>query len=196
MSSVPFVPFPSQVLDFDRNGSLPDASIPALPLALHAAAAVGDRAWVRWHLTRGASPSEPGPGGWSPLHHAAIRGDERLAQLLLAAGAAPDQRCASGCAGATPLHCAIAGRASAVVGRLLAAGARTDLRDDVGYTPLHLAAELGDLGITRALLRAGARPTAEIDEWTPLDLARRGRHHAVAALLAQVAAKPCRVTSR
>jgi ankyrin repeat protein len=76
-----------------------------------------------------------------------------------------------------------------VVEALLAAGASPAATDDAGYTPLHLAAERGDLPIVRLLLLARAEVDVFIGETTPMDLARRGRHGQVVGLLRQMGAR-------
>jgi ankyrin repeat protein len=129
--------------------------------------------------------------GFGPLHRAAFSGDVRKVRRLIAAGVPLDTRSThpGGCAGATPLHLAVAGGWAVVVELLLDAGAGPAATDDAGYTSLHLAAERGELPIVRLLLRAGADVTALIGETTPLDLARRGRHGVVAGLLMQLHAR-------
>lgn len=126
-----------------------------------------------------------GTDGWAPLHHAAFAGQVASAQLLIAGGADVDQRSDHGCSGATPLLCAAAGGHAPLVDLLLARGARVEARDEAGYTSLLLASELGHAGVVRALLLHGADATAEIGDTGALELARRGRHARVVALLRQ-----------
>lgn len=156
---------------------------------LHTATITGDRATVRLHLARGVEPGALSAEGWAPLHLAASGGDERMVQLLLGAGARVDQRSSVGCVGATALHCAVATGQTAVVEQLLAHGTQASVRDEAGYSALHLAAERGDYRTVRALVKAGADVDATVGDCTPLDLARRARQHQVAALLSQVGAR-------
>jgi ankyrin repeat protein len=125
---------------------------------------------------------------WTPLHLAAHAGDLKQVLALLASGSAVDERAVppDGCVGATPLHCAVASRSLQAIAALLAAGADRDARDETGYTPLLLAAEIGDLRVVRLLLRAGADPRRELMDESPLQAARRAGHHQVVALLRQV----------
>lgn len=172
-----------------RPGSTGTAKPPTVDL--HTAAATGDRATVHLHLARGVEPGAISEAGWAPLHVAAAVGDDRMVQLLLAAGARVDQRSrtSGGCVGATPLHCAVAAGHSAIVEQLVAAGACTALRDEAGYTPLHLAAERGDYRTVRVLVKARVDVNSALGECFPLALARRGRHHQIVALLKQVGAR-------
>jgi ankyrin repeat protein len=158
---------------------------------IHTASVTGDRATVHLHLARGVEPGAISAEGWAPLHLAASVGDERMVQLLLAAGARVDQRSRppGACMGATPLHCAVAAGHTPVVEQLLGAGACTESRDDAGYTALHLAAERGDYRTVRSLVKARADVDTGLGDSCPLTLARRGRHHQVVALLKQVGAR-------
>jgi len=94
---------------------------------------------------------------------------------------------------------------------LLAGGATFDVRDRAGNTALHLAAQVGDLALVRALLAKGADPNvrtprsmaaagargaggggrgAPAGEQTPLMLAARGDHDAVMRALVAAGANP------
>lgn len=173
------------MLDSGPTGGLSGVAKPP-EVGIHGAVRAGDRAAVRLQLARGVSPAVFGPDGWAPLHLASARGDLRLMALLVGCGASVDQPSQHGCAGASPLHCAAAGGHADAVAWLIEHGARADARDDVGFTPLHIAATRGDLAVARALIRGGACPGDEVAELSALALARQGRHHQVAALLAQV----------
>ncbi len=56
----------------------------------------------------------------------------------------------------TPLHCAAAARETGTVLELLRTETNVDALDDLGRTPLHVAASVGDGAVVRALLAAGA----------------------------------------
>jgi ankyrin repeat protein len=59
--------------------------------ALHAAVAGRNTVAVRLLLEAGADPNATQHGGWTPLMAAAAHGDEAIVDLLLAAGATPDE---------------------------------------------------------------------------------------------------------
>ncbi|KAL3878317.1 hypothetical protein ACJMK2_030680 [Sinanodonta woodiana] len=52
----------------------------------------------------------------------------------------------------TPLHLAVLTRQTIIVKRLLEAGARTDIQDHRGNTPLHVACQIGDSEIASLLM--------------------------------------------
>ncbi|KAK3577675.1 hypothetical protein CHS0354_018718 [Potamilus streckersoni] len=52
----------------------------------------------------------------------------------------------------TPLHLAVLTRQTIIVKRLLEAGARTDIQDHLGNTPLHTACQIGDSEIVSLLM--------------------------------------------
>ncbi len=59
---------------------------------------------------------------------------------------------------------------------LLNAGARLEIRDRDGATPLHLAVEFGNLEVLETLLDKGANPAAKTNQGqTPMDLALNGK---------------------
>ena len=133
--------------------------------------------------------------GDRPLHTAAESArDPATVTALLEGGAALHGRDGSD---RTPLHRAALGGSSAVVGTLLQAGARVDMRAsgfgvDWGWdwTPLHLAAESNpDPNVVRALLEAGADVGARAYYGqTPLHFAGTNENSEVAALLLEAGA--------
>jgi len=70
------------------------------------------------------------PDGDTCLHVAARRGDLRSVELLVSAGLDVNRQGDMGC---TPLHYA---KTKAIVDLLLAAGARTDIENDFGKSPI------------------------------------------------------------
>lgn len=105
------------------------------------AAACGDRAALKGLLARSGAGNtgDPRPefAGRTALHHAAQRGDTDMVGQLLAAGADPNQPDADGY---TPLHVVAATRQlrhpEFVARRLINGGARIDLRNTRGLTPI------------------------------------------------------------
>ncbi|MBL9076770.1 MAG: ankyrin repeat domain-containing protein [Planctomycetes bacterium] len=85
----------------------------------------------------------------------------------LLAGTSPDTGMGAGAdstAGRTPLIHAVVARRPELVDLLLAHGARFELGDDAGHTPLMYAARIGDADAIRRLVRLGARPDAQDDD--------------------------------
>lgn len=105
------------------------------------AAACGDRAALKGLLARSGAGNAGDPrqefAGRTALHHAAQRGDTDMVGQLLAAGADPNQPDADG---HTPLHLVAATRQlrhpEFVARRLIDGGARIDLRNTRGLTPI------------------------------------------------------------
>ncbi|KNC51094.1 ankyrin repeat domain-containing protein 28 [Thecamonas trahens ATCC 50062] len=101
---------------------------------LHLAITSGVRAVVKVLLEAGASASRPGgPRDWRAPHYAAAFGFSAILADLLKAGRD----------NATPLQLAAASGDMGSVHVLLAAGARLDMPDVLGNTPLHYAAMYG-----------------------------------------------------
>jgi hypothetical protein len=96
--------------------------------------------------------------GWGcgepPLSVAACAGSADVARLLLARGAALEQRDTA--EGKSPLCYAAQGGSAAMVELLLAAGAAIDHADEARWTPLMYAVVCGQEDAVAALLRAGA----------------------------------------
>ncbi|HEX5108716.1 MAG TPA: ankyrin repeat domain-containing protein [Vicinamibacterales bacterium] len=91
---------------------------------------------------------------------------------------------------ATALHWAVRADDAAMVGVLLGAGARADLADDTGVTPLYLACLNRNARMVETLLEAGANPNAALagGETVLMTCSRTGEPAAVRALLARGAA--------
>lgn len=113
----------------------------------------------------------------SPLVRAAGAGDLVLVQLLLEAGADPNEPC--GCAGGeSPLWAATVTGSADVVAYLLGAGAEPDATTFGGTAPLHVARQRGRDDLAALLLAAGADAEQRDaggrtpDEWSGLDRRR------------------------
>ena len=97
-------------------------------------------------------------GGFTPLLFAARSGDVASAELLLAAGADPNDTAP---AGTSALVVAAHSGHGALAGLLLDAGADANTVG-AGYTPLHAAVLRGDAALVQALLAHGADPNARL----------------------------------
>jgi ankyrin repeat protein len=87
---------------------------------------------------------------------------------LLAAGGDPNQPLASG---SWPLVVAMAYRHTEAALALIEGGAHVDIRDRAGNSPLHIAAQQGDLPVVKELLARGVDPNVR----TPHSVAGAGR---------------------
>jgi hypothetical protein len=120
--------------------------------------------------------------GRTPLHTAALIGDNGLAELLLANGAdvrSKDNR------GRSALHYATLSGREELVQVLLANHADANARDARGSTPLHVAALVGRKDIAEVLLAQGAEIDATTDFGaTPLhEAASRGKYSGCKAVV-------------
>ena len=124
--------------------------------------------------------------GYTPLHHAALRGHVDIIDVLLKNGAMLNAR---GTRGETALYLATSAGSTPAVLRLLKAGAKPNRGNASRMTPLHKAASAGNIEMVEALLEAGADPKLKDRRGrTPHDLAksaRRGDHELVLRSLTQ-----------
>ena len=151
------------------------------------AARSGDLQAVRSLLAQGEDANAAHGDGMSALHWAAERGDAKMAEALIHAGATVDAVTRIG--HYTPLHVASTAGRAAVVELLLASGANaTAATSTGGVTALHLAAASGSVAAIAALLDHGAEVDAREKAWgqTPLMFAAaRDRVDAIRTLLAR-----------
>ena len=165
------------------------------------AAMTGNEEVVHLLLRAGSTCTATGPGKWTPLHWAAGKGDEDVVAALIGGGANLDARDLLGMTalhwalqgghseasrllvekgagtsvacedGWTAIYFAVV-YDPGLVPFLLDHGARVNVFDARGKTPLHIAALTGRDKVARLLLEAGANVNARDKEGrTPLGLA-------------------------
>ena len=93
--------------------------------------------------------------GATPLHVASVKGFSECGRVLCSAGADVDALWE----GSSPLHLAVSEGYSDVVAMLVAEGANVNIRDALGFTPLHLTALRNNRTISNYLIERGADPT-------------------------------------
>ncbi len=138
---------------------------------------------VRLLIARGAVVNTVNGCGSTPLSDAASLGYDEMVGLLLDHGAdlfLEGQQ-------EPVLHRAVRHGTVQVVRRLLAAGASPNEVDDMGWTPLHVAAEAqDDEAMLKVLLAAGADLSKRCSFGdTPLDMATRGGRWRFVEILAK-----------
>jgi ankyrin repeat protein len=153
-------------------------------LGLHEAAATGNARRLKTILGQSRTRvNAPNPEGFTPLGLAAFFGHLDALKVLLENGADVNATSPSRFAN-TALDAAVAGDHPDVVKALLAARGNPNVRSEANFTPLHKAAEHGNLEIVRMLLDSGADPKATRDGGLkPIDDAREKGHADVVALL-------------
>ena len=142
---------------------------------LHEAAATNNNpAIIETLVEAGADVNARAAGGRTPLHMAAVgNSNPAVVSALLKAGA--DLHALTATGSTALLEAASGNRNPAVLESLVGAGANVGDRDELGRTPLHVAA-LRNAGVFPALLRLGADLTARDDAGgTPLDYARTNK---------------------
>ncbi|CAN5684769.1 hypothetical protein BH11ARM2_BH11ARM2_09480 [soil metagenome] len=142
-------------------------------------------------LKHGANPKLANNSGSTALHPACAQRDVPMVTALLDAGADPNA--VAGDTKRTPLHCALDRRIVAIerkragedvertseasgeiVRQFVKRGLKMDVKNDGGWTPLHLAIASGDVTAVEELLYAGASLDVKATEngYSPFDLAR------------------------
>lgn len=159
--------------------------------ALYLAARDNNEPALNMLIARGANVAT----GLSPLLAAVEAGSVNIARAVMDAGAEVNVFDDDG---RTPLYLAVERQDEAMVALLIEAGANVQLRYEnrwfhetaynaVDETILHLAAELGNIGIVKGLLAAGAAAAAQNAQGeTPLKLAFDKGHAEVAGELARL----------
>lgn len=144
-------------------------------------------------LARGADPNGRNWLGFTPLMWAAVSGNQKIGDSLLARHADLE---APGNYG-TALSFALVGRKEAMALHLLEKGAGVHSERADGATPLMLAAGNGEIEVIKALLvRKDSPNAADADGGTPLIYAARTGKVEAVALLLQAGANVNQVDSR
>lgn len=125
--------------------------------ALMWAASEGHSAAVEALIKHGADVKAVSKGGFTALTFAAIKNDAKSVQNLLAAGADPNTKLPDE---SSVLIAAAAFRSSKAAIALVDGGADVKVADRRGNTPLHTAAQNGDVELSKKLLAKGADPNA------------------------------------
>ena len=119
--------------------------------------------------------------GRTPLHLAALRGQDDFAKLFIKKGAVLDVQDRYGFA---PLHYACQKGHAGIVRILIAHGAQIETRTHYDHTLLHWAAWRGHRGVVEILLESGADPRArDKNGESPAQLAEEYGYRRVAELL-------------
>lgn len=139
--------------------------------AIFTAASEGNAETILRLMEGGVCLSERDADGASALHLAAAAGHERAVTALVLLGAGDLVNAIDRCKRA-PLHCAAARGHLPVALRLLIGGARLDMKDCNGDTPLLVAAKAGHWNIVKLLAEKGvlALPLKSLGRWIADDL--------------------------
>lgn len=134
------------------------------------AAKLGDGQRVSECLSAGAKVDQPDTTGATALQWAALGGHDHIVKLLIDAGA--DVNVAESSSGMSPLHGAARWNRLTSARLLLANGAKVDVRDRFGRTPLFDVMVKDRFEMIDLLLGSGADLSARNNEGqTPLDWA-------------------------
>ncbi|NQU44346.1 ankyrin repeat domain-containing protein, partial [bacterium] len=160
----------------DINQAGPDGRRP-----LHITAYTGLAEQAAMLLRAGAYIDATNPEGLTPLHVSLLENKRQMAELFINSGANIDQPDGKG---VTPLMLAATKGQIEVARILIDKGANIHALCKNNDSALHYAAQNGQAEMVETLLRKGVnRHAADNDGDTPVMLARKANHFAVAALL-------------
>jgi ankyrin repeat protein/Tfp pilus assembly protein PilF len=95
-----------------------------------------------------------GVDGWTPLHHAAVAGQYKIAEFLISKNANIN---AETIKEETPLHLAVSRGRKRIIKLLIINGANLNVRNKYGNTPLQIAKANGDQDAVKLLEKYGGR---------------------------------------
>lgn len=159
--------------------------------ALHVAAELGALEVCRFLVSNNADVNIFSDNYGTPLTVAVIRGYVDIVEFLLSQGANPDgvpygdvslQEC-SACRFPPPLVFACSSGQTKIFDLLLSFGARVNVRDCEGWTPLHCAAEVGMVDLVRRLVELNADCNVKTQGKTAYHLAVWNGHGEVVDIL-------------
>jgi ankyrin repeat protein/nucleoside phosphorylase len=136
----------------EKGASTSRSNVMVQPV-LKFAVALGNEEMVRLLLDNGAHVDERDAIGYTPLVSAASTGNEKLLKLLIERGADLNARGAT--RGSTAMHQAAQSGRAEIVRLLLRAGAKPDVRDLGGRTPLQLATRLRKESVKKVFAEEG-----------------------------------------
>jgi ankyrin repeat protein len=144
---------------------------------------VDDIEAVRQHLAGGWDGNALAPDGFTPLGLAAFFNRPAIFDLLLPLTRDVNEQ-AQNAQKVAAIHAATAMRSAPMVEKLLRAGAKPDLVQADGFTPLHAASQHGDATVAGLLLLFGADPKLKNAKgMDAIAHARAGGHEWLAELL-------------
>jgi len=124
--------------------------------------------------------------GMTPLHYAALIGNNNIIKELISYGANINFRDEEG---DTPLHYAVRERKENSLVYLLQLGADKNQKNDDGETPLHFACCFGELKMVEILIHFNAEVLiVDNSGSSPIDEAKNAKHNRIVDLLIKKAA--------
>ena len=152
---------------------------------LHQIANLGYVKGVEQLLKLGADPHAEDNWGYTPVHLAARKGHTQIVTILLQAISATGRKLRASFCGHTPLQLAAKHGHDVTVDAILSSHqADCNVRDFLGFTPLHSAAAAGQFSVVETLLPLTDifTPT-EVHVPSPFQLAQWGGHKSILRLL-------------
>eukprot|EP01098_Paradermamoeba_levis_P013385 TRINITY_DN6092_c0_g1_i2.p1 TRINITY_DN6092_c0_g1~~TRINITY_DN6092_c0_g1_i2.p1 ORF type:complete len:378 (+),score=121.33 TRINITY_DN6092_c0_g1_i2:152-1135(+) len=153
---------------------------------LHVAVKNNDDLMTRVLISLGAELNSQDEEGSTPLHLALMNKCEKTIQILLSGGA--NVHISNAIDGSKPLHLAV--YSEVFTAMLICCGADLHSKNKEGNTPLHVAAESGNVGVAICLVNAGCDINSQSNRKanTPLHLAVIAKHENMALVLTELGA--------